>query len=196
MHSNEIQNKLKNPIRHAKITSNMSVDQLVREFDGCAFGAGRLAEAVDIYCEMLTENTTKFFGLAGAMVPAGMRSIVADLIRDGYIDDAQARDASEILFACSLTYVASSLLSILNIWPWIGRPMARAGTMATGNAYVNQLISASPSGVLERAPTPAPKAGSPVVQRRRPKRQPLAEKALRRLAKPLIRCWLRAADFA
>ena len=86
MHSNEIQNKLKNPIRHAKITSNMSVDQLVREFDGCAFGAGRLAEAVDIYCEMLTENTTKFFGLAGAMVPAGMRSIVADLIRDGYID--------------------------------------------------------------------------------------------------------------
>jgi deoxyhypusine synthase len=32
------------------------------------------------------EETTKFFGLAGAMVPAGMGGIVADLVRQGYID--------------------------------------------------------------------------------------------------------------
>ncbi len=115
------------------------------------------------------------------------------MLREGYIGDAQARDASEILFACSLTYVASSLLSILNIWPWIGRPMARAGAMVTGNAYVNQLVSAAPSGVLEGAPAPAEKAGSPIVQRRGPKRERLAEKALRRLVKPLIRGWIRLA---
>ena len=86
MHCDEASNKLARPINQAKITPNMSVDSLVREFDGCAFGAGRIAEAVDIYCDMQRDDTTKFFGFAGAMVPAGMRSIVSDLIRDGYID--------------------------------------------------------------------------------------------------------------
>jgi deoxyhypusine synthase len=32
------------------------------------------------------EETTKFFGLAGAMVPAGMGGIVSDLIKGGHID--------------------------------------------------------------------------------------------------------------
>ena len=32
------------------------------------------------------KETTKFFGLAGAMVPAGMGGIVSDLIKDGHID--------------------------------------------------------------------------------------------------------------
>ena len=69
--------KLTTPVKSAKIVPNMSVDELVREYGGCAFGAGRLAEAVDIYYEMLaSEKTTKFFGLAGAMTPAGMRTII------------------------------------------------------------------------------------------------------------------------
>jgi len=87
MDCNTPNKKLSTPIKAAKINPDMSVDDLVREYRGCAFGAGRLAEAVEIYYEMLaSEKTTKFFGLAGAMTPAGMRNIVADLIRDGYID--------------------------------------------------------------------------------------------------------------
>ena len=86
MHCDEKSNKLARPINQAKIIPDMSVDSLVSEFEGCEFGAGRLAEAVDIYCDMQRDETTKFFGFAGAMVPAGMRSIVSDLIRDGYID--------------------------------------------------------------------------------------------------------------
>ena len=79
--------KLTTLVKSAKIVPNMTVDELVTEYGGCAFGAGRLAEAVDIYYEMLvSEKTTKFFGLAGAMTPAGMRIIIADLIRDGHID--------------------------------------------------------------------------------------------------------------
>lgn len=35
---------------------------------------------------MLSEDFTKFFALAGAMVPAGMRNIVSDMIHKGYID--------------------------------------------------------------------------------------------------------------
>jgi deoxyhypusine synthase len=79
--------ELKQPIKHAKITHDMTVSQLVDSFSGCAFGAGRLSEAADIYREMVNDREcTKFFGLAGAMVPAGMRRIVSDLIRDRDID--------------------------------------------------------------------------------------------------------------
>lgn len=79
--------ELQKPIRHAKITQDMTVSELVDAFSGCAFGAGRLFEAVDIYREMITDSEcTKFFGLAGAMVPAGMRQIVSDMIRDRQID--------------------------------------------------------------------------------------------------------------
>ncbi|MCX9025878.1 MAG: deoxyhypusine synthase [Candidatus Methanoperedens sp.] len=79
--------ELKRPIKHAKIVPDMTVNELVEAFSGCAFGAGRLFEAVDIYREMVNDREcTKFFGLAGAMVPAGMRQVVSGMIRDGEID--------------------------------------------------------------------------------------------------------------
>jgi len=73
-------------VKGVRIGKNMSVDELVRELRGCAFGAGRLAKAVDIYEEMLNEETTKFLGVAGALVPAGMRDIIAQMIRERYVD--------------------------------------------------------------------------------------------------------------
>jgi deoxyhypusine synthase len=73
-------------VKALRIDKNMSVDELVRELRGCAFGAGRLATAVDIYEEMLTEETTKFMGIAGALVPAGMRNVIAQMIRERYVD--------------------------------------------------------------------------------------------------------------
>jgi len=79
--------ELKRPIKHAKIVPDMTVNELVEAFSGCAFGAGRLFEAVDIYREMANDREcTKFFGLAGAMVPAGMRHVVSGMIRDKEID--------------------------------------------------------------------------------------------------------------
>ncbi len=79
--------ELNKPIRHAKLTRDMTVDQLVDSLSGCAFGAGRIYEAVDIYREMINDrDCTKFLGLAGAMVPAGMRNIVSGMIRDREID--------------------------------------------------------------------------------------------------------------
>jgi len=79
--------ELQRAIRHAKLTQDMTVSQLVDSFSGCAFGAGRLWEAVDIYRQMQNDrDCTKFFGMAGAMVPAGMRQIVSDLIRNREID--------------------------------------------------------------------------------------------------------------
>ncbi len=73
-------------IRHAQIRTPMTVNELVNELGGCAFGAGRIAEAVDIMEMMMLSDTTKFLGLAGALVPAGMRRILSDMVYDGYVD--------------------------------------------------------------------------------------------------------------
>ena len=75
------------PVGHVAVDAGMSVGDLVSEYGNGGMGAQRLEEAVDIYAEMLArDDVTNFFGLAGAMVPAGMRQIVTDLIRDGHID--------------------------------------------------------------------------------------------------------------
>jgi deoxyhypusine synthase len=73
-------------VKALRIDKNMSVDKLVRELRGCAFGAGRLAKAVAIYEEMLTDETTKFMGISGALIPAGMRNVIAQMIRERYVD--------------------------------------------------------------------------------------------------------------
>ncbi|NHI91932.1 MAG: deoxyhypusine synthase [Candidatus Lokiarchaeota archaeon] len=71
-----------------KIKSKMSINELILEMKGSgAFGAGRLARAVDIYEKMMNDkNCIKFFGLAGALVPGGMRQIIVDMLKEGYID--------------------------------------------------------------------------------------------------------------
>jgi len=74
------------PIGHAEVRAGMTVGELAAEYGNGGFGASTLHEAVDIYSEMLGDDVTNFLGLAGAMVPAGMRRIVADLIRDGHVD--------------------------------------------------------------------------------------------------------------
>ncbi|PSP28410.1 deoxyhypusine synthase [Halobacteriales archaeon QH_2_65_14] len=75
------------PVGHVEVGSGMTVEELVAEYGHGGIGAQTLQEAVDIYAEMLgRDDVTNFFGLAGAMVPAGMRHVVADLIRDGHIN--------------------------------------------------------------------------------------------------------------
>ncbi|PSQ28375.1 deoxyhypusine synthase [Halobacteriales archaeon QS_9_68_17] len=75
------------PVGHAEARAGMTVDELVDEYGRAGIGATALHEAVDVYAEMIgDDDVTDFFGLAGAMVPTGMRRIVADLIRDGHID--------------------------------------------------------------------------------------------------------------
>ncbi|MCW3133739.1 MAG: deoxyhypusine synthase [Methanophagales archaeon] len=73
-------------VKAVKIGKNMSVNELVSGLGDCAFGAGRLATAVEIYETMLKAETTKFLGISGALVPAGMRNIIAQMIRERYVD--------------------------------------------------------------------------------------------------------------
>lgn len=76
------------PVRQAHLKSGMSVNDLVLVMEQAgAYNGGALSRAASIYSAMLTDpDTTRFLGLAGAMVPAGMGGIVSDLIRDGRVD--------------------------------------------------------------------------------------------------------------
>jgi len=76
------------PVHQLHVKPKMSVNELVVAMgEAGAYNGGSLARAADIWEQMLKdEETTKFFGLAGAMVPAGMGGIVSDLIRAGHID--------------------------------------------------------------------------------------------------------------
>jgi len=79
---------LREPVKHVKINGTLTVDQLIRQFKNSgSFEAGRLAAACDIYERMLRDKKcTVFLGLAGAVVPAGMRTLIADMIRESLID--------------------------------------------------------------------------------------------------------------
>jgi deoxyhypusine synthase len=75
------------PLSHVEVWAGMSVGDLATEYGKAGIGAKGMSDAVDVYAEMLDrDDVTNFFGLAGAMVPGGMRSVVADLIRDGHVD--------------------------------------------------------------------------------------------------------------
>jgi len=81
-------------IQHAEIKSGMTVNELALSFKNCGLGAGKLALAVDIYEEMMLADTTKFLGLSGAVVPCGMRQLIADMIKGGYVDVVVTNGAS------------------------------------------------------------------------------------------------------
>jgi deoxyhypusine synthase len=79
---------LQEPVTHMKINGTITVNQLVQEFENSgSFGAGRVAAACNIYERMLRdEKCTVFLALAGAVVPAGLRTLIADLVRENMFD--------------------------------------------------------------------------------------------------------------
>ncbi len=76
------------PVKHIKTKPDMKVDDLVMEMQlSGVFGAGRLAEATNTTEAMIKDKDCKvFFGLAGAMVPGGMKEIIIDLLESGWVD--------------------------------------------------------------------------------------------------------------
>lgn len=79
---------LEKPVKHIKIDKALTVDELIQQFKNSgSFGAGRLASACDIYEKMLKDpDCTIFLALSGAVVPAGMCTLVTDLIRKKLVD--------------------------------------------------------------------------------------------------------------
>ncbi|UCB61191.1 MAG: deoxyhypusine synthase family protein, partial [Candidatus Bathyarchaeota archaeon] len=79
---------LSKPVQQIELQPSMSVNELIKQFESSgSFGAGRLATACDVFENMVRdEKCTVLLALAGAMVPAGLRHIIADLIRTRLID--------------------------------------------------------------------------------------------------------------
>ncbi|KKK43381.1 MAG: Deoxyhypusine synthase-like protein [Candidatus Lokiarchaeum sp. GC14_75] len=74
-------------VNQVKITDDTNIIKLIGSLKGSGFNAKRLALACEIYLEMVNESgCRKFFGLAGALVPAGMQRILYDFIKEGFID--------------------------------------------------------------------------------------------------------------
>ena len=68
------------------ITGSASAADIAQRLAGTAFQGRNLGQAVDIWEAMLRDETTVFMGLAGAMVPAGMRPLLVYLIENRLID--------------------------------------------------------------------------------------------------------------
>ncbi len=78
---------LKNPTHPLDVQPGRRISDLVDGMLATGFQGRKLAETVDAWARMLREKkNTIWFGMAGAMVPAGMRRVVSYMIRRRMVD--------------------------------------------------------------------------------------------------------------
>ncbi|MEA3274238.1 MAG: zinc metallopeptidase [Pseudomonadota bacterium] len=113
------------------------------------------------------------------------------MLREAYISDEQLKDARRILLACSFTYVASSLVAILHIWPWLGR---RPMYLTRGKIGPMTRLSAGPvrkNTASEGRPLRC--AANRKTRLKMRKCNGIAEELIRCIGKPLIRGWFQVS---
>lgn len=71
-----------------RIESEITVAQMIRKMDDCGvLGAGKLGKAAKLVKEMFDDGEyTVFLTIAGALVPGGLRDLIAQLTNEGDID--------------------------------------------------------------------------------------------------------------
>ncbi len=76
------------PVKHITIKKELTINALVKEMSySGVLGAGTIAKAADILEKMRKDKDCKIFmGIAGAMVPGGMKTIIHDILREKMID--------------------------------------------------------------------------------------------------------------
>lgn len=77
---------LQRPVQPFEINPADTASELLRKMGETAFQGRNLGRAAEIWDAMLGGRTTIIFALSGAMVPAGMRKLLAYLIEHRYID--------------------------------------------------------------------------------------------------------------
>lgn len=74
-------------VKQISVKAGMGADELVREFGRSGvFQAGALARAAGVWEAAVRDKSKLVLSVAGAMVPGGLRQVISDLIRDGYVD--------------------------------------------------------------------------------------------------------------
>ena len=74
------------PTRPVQVDRDRSVAGLLEKMEGTGFGARQLAEAHRIWLDMLGDNTTIILAASGAIIPAGMRRLLAYIIKNRFVD--------------------------------------------------------------------------------------------------------------
>src|SRR5262249_61186011 len=85
---------LTNPTRPVQIDRDRSVAGLLQKMEGAGFQGRALADSHNLWIDMLSDNTTIFMGLEGALISAGMRRMLAYLIKNHYVDVVVATGAN------------------------------------------------------------------------------------------------------
>ena len=86
MPNEDIKKKLKK-VHQFKIDENDDIIDLISSLKNTGFNAKRLAVACEIYEQMIQDkDCVKFFGLAGALVPAGFQKVIHDFIEERFVD--------------------------------------------------------------------------------------------------------------
>jgi deoxyhypusine synthase len=83
MHKHEL---LARPTRPLAIDNRKSTAALLEKMQGISFQGRNLATAYQVWKKMLGDRVMIMMGMAGAMVPAGMRRLVVYLIKNRLID--------------------------------------------------------------------------------------------------------------
>ena len=86
---NEERNKyLAKPITQLQINDHMSIAQLVEQFSHMSIQARNLGTAAHIWERMLNDpkRTTIFLGLTGPLIAAGLRNVIAGLVKNRLVD--------------------------------------------------------------------------------------------------------------
>jgi len=65
---------------------DMGIGELASEMSRMGFQAGQFGQSVKVWENMLSEETTIFLGVAGAMVPAGLQEMISYLITSRMVD--------------------------------------------------------------------------------------------------------------
>lgn len=77
---------LQKAVKPITVQEHGTVGSVVRAMGDTAFQARNLGRAAEIWAAMLHDRTTIIMGLAGAMIPAGMRTVLAHAIKHRLID--------------------------------------------------------------------------------------------------------------
>src|SRR5438105_6155528 len=74
------------PTRPVPVDRDRSVAGLLEKMEGAGFGGRQLAEAHRIWLDMLGDNTTITVAASGGLIPAGMRRLLAYVIKNRFVD--------------------------------------------------------------------------------------------------------------
>ncbi|HEX8707301.1 MAG TPA: deoxyhypusine synthase family protein [Pyrinomonadaceae bacterium] len=74
------------PTRPVQVDRDRSVAGLLEKMEGTGFGGRQMAEAHRIWLDMLGDNTTIYVAASGALIPAGMRRLLAYIIKNRFVD--------------------------------------------------------------------------------------------------------------